>query len=55
MMNIKKSIGASGTVIASLTTEQRTLVNQVIDYMAPVNPPTRASLLTTQPRCRMSG
>jgi 2-hydroxy-6-oxonona-2,4-dienedioate hydrolase len=31
-------MGASDGVIAALTTEQRTLVNQVIDYMAPVSP-----------------
>jgi len=31
-------MGASDGVIAALTTEQRTLVNQVIEYMAPVSP-----------------
>jgi 2-hydroxy-6-oxonona-2,4-dienedioate hydrolase len=31
-------MGASDSVIANLTTEQRTLVNHVIDYMAPVSP-----------------
>ena len=36
--NLMRLMGASDTVIASLTTEQRTLVNQVIDYMAPVAP-----------------
>jgi pimeloyl-ACP methyl ester carboxylesterase len=31
-------MGASDNVIADLTTEQRTLVNRLIDYMAPVTP-----------------
>ena len=35
---LMRLMGASGTVIASLTTEQRTLVNQVIENMAPVAP-----------------
>ena len=35
---LMRLMGTSGTVIASLTTEQHTLVNQVIDYMAPVTP-----------------
>lgn len=35
---LMRLMGASGTVIAGLTTEQRTLVNRVIDYMAPVAP-----------------
>jgi 2-hydroxy-6-oxonona-2,4-dienedioate hydrolase len=35
---LMRLMGASGRVIASLTEEQRTLVNQVIDYMAPVSP-----------------
>lgn len=33
---LMRLMGATDEVIASLTTEQRTLVNQVIDYMAPV-------------------
>jgi 2-hydroxy-6-oxonona-2,4-dienedioate hydrolase len=35
---LMRLMGASDTVIATLTTEQRTLVSQVIDYMAPVSP-----------------
>ena len=35
---LMRLMGTSGTVIARLTTEQCTLVNQVIDYMAPVAP-----------------
>ncbi|GKS63877.1 alpha/beta hydrolase [Nitrospira sp.] len=35
---LMRLMGASGRVIAGLTTEQRTLVNRVIDYMAPVAP-----------------
>ncbi|MDH4083423.1 MAG: alpha/beta hydrolase [Nitrospira sp.] len=35
---LMRLMGANGTVIASLTTEQRTLVNRVIDSMAPVAP-----------------
>ncbi|MDF0665557.1 MAG: alpha/beta hydrolase [Nitrospira sp.] len=31
-------MGASDSVITDLTTEQRTLVNRLIDYMAPVSP-----------------
>lgn len=34
---LMRLMGVSDTVIASFTTEQRTLVNQVIDYMAPVS------------------
>lgn len=52
---LMRLMGASGRVIAGLTTEQRTLVNRVIDYMAPVAPATRASRLTTKPRCPTSG
>jgi pimeloyl-ACP methyl ester carboxylesterase len=37
-MRLMRLMGASGTVIASLTTEQRSLVNQVIDDMTPVAP-----------------
>jgi 2-hydroxy-6-oxonona-2,4-dienedioate hydrolase len=33
---LMRLMGVSDTVIASLTTKQRILVNQVIDYMAPV-------------------
>jgi len=35
---LMRLMGVSDDVIASLTTEQRTLVNQVIDFMAPVSP-----------------
>lgn len=35
---LMRLMGATDEVIASLTTEQRTLVNQIIDYMAPVAP-----------------
>jgi pimeloyl-ACP methyl ester carboxylesterase len=35
---LMRLMGVGDTVIASLTTEQRTLVNQIIDYMAPVAP-----------------
>ena len=35
---LMRLMGAGEGVIATLTTEQRTLVNQVIDYMAPVSP-----------------
>ncbi|NGZ96510.1 MAG: hypothetical protein CV089_10375 [Nitrospira sp. WS110] len=35
---LMRLLGASDEVIASLTTAQRSLVNQVIDYMAPVAP-----------------
>ena len=35
---LMRLMGVSETVITSLTTEQRTLANQVIDYMAPVSP-----------------
>ncbi|MGZ8382342.1 MAG: alpha/beta fold hydrolase [Nitrospira sp.] len=37
-MRLMQLMGASERVIATLTTEQRTLVSQVIDYMAPVSP-----------------
>lgn len=35
---LMRLMGVSDRVIAALTTEQRILVNQVIDYMAPVSP-----------------
>ena len=35
---LMRLMGGSDMVIATLTTEQRTLINQVIDYMAPVSP-----------------
>lgn len=35
---LMRLMGASDGVIADLTTEQRTLVNRLIDYMAPVSP-----------------
>jgi pimeloyl-ACP methyl ester carboxylesterase len=35
---LMRLMGAGDSVIANLTTEQRMLVNQVIDYMAPVSP-----------------
>ncbi len=35
---LMRLMGVSDSVIASFTTEQRTLVDQVIDYMAPVSP-----------------
>lgn len=35
---LMRLMGVNDDVIASLTTEQRTLVNQVIDFMAPVSP-----------------
>jgi pimeloyl-ACP methyl ester carboxylesterase len=35
---LMRLMGISDTVITSLTTKQRTLIDQVIDYMAPVSP-----------------